>query len=165
MLSLHLRHPRQVYLTLLYIYRAYYKKARVLYLLLVPLLKASRIAPIVRRATRRAHAMMHITILSFSSIQRTKKVDINTSCGHLPVALPLTIDRSLRDFEQPKNKALINAFSVNASPPIRHAHYSVPLLPNKDNAKVQKLFQETNKNEEKYNLWHKDLEILFAENG
>jgi len=109
--------------------------------------------------------MMHITILSFSSIQRTKKVDINTSCGHLPVALPLTIDTSLRDFEQPKNKALINAFSVNASPPIRHAHYSVPLLPNKDNAKVQKLFQETNKNEEKYNLWHKDLEILFAENG
>lgn len=36
------------------------KKARVLYRLLVSLLKASRIAPIVWRATRRAHAVMYI---------------------------------------------------------------------------------------------------------
>ena len=66
--------------------------------------------------------------------------DINTSMGHLPVALSLTIGSSLRDFEQSKNKALINAFSVNASPLIRSAHCLVLSLPNEDGDKYTNNF-------------------------
>ena len=39
------------------------------------------------------------------------------------------------DSRPSKNKALINAFSVNASPPIRSAHY-VLSLPNEDECKI-----------------------------
>lgn len=60
---------------------------------------------------------------------------INTSLWTSTHCFVFDSGLNVLDSRPSKSKALINAFSVNASPPIRSALYHVPLLTNEDECK------------------------------